>query len=117
MSKLLIPYDSEIYDAFIKDGVNKKTSMAFANMFGFIKGKNEMDKEVRSRMEEIGLLTPENTIIMEDIESSIEWLLMSQCYEGKMERFKDKDGIFKFKNTEKGNKEAIRVIRRLAKNV
>lgn len=117
MSKMLIPYDSEMYDSFIKDGVAKKTAMAFANMFGFIKGKNEMDKEVRARMEEIGLLTPENEILMEDFESGMEWLLITQCYEGKIERIRDTDCIFKYRNTEKGNKEAIKIIRRLAKNV
>ena len=116
MSKLLIPYDSEMYDAFLKDGVSKKTSMAFANLFGFIKGKNEMDKEVRARMEEIGLLTPENEILMDNIEDGLEWTLMTACYEGKIERMKE-DGVFKYKNTEKGNKEAIKTIRRLAKNV
>lgn len=111
----LLPCDSEMFDAFTKDGVKKETAIAFSNLFAFLKGTGELDTEVRAKMEEIELLTPENEIIMENIEDSLEWILMTACYEGKIRRKKDKDGVFKYQNTKQGNKEAIKIIRKLSK--
>lgn len=108
--------DEIMYKAFLKDGVSDETSRAFAHLFASIQGRCELENFLREKFEAIGLLDPDGeTIYMENIEDSLEWILMTACFEGKIER-KLEGGVFKYRNTELGNQEAIKVIQDLVKD-
>ena len=109
--------DEEMYRSFIKDGVSDDTSRAFAHLFAFIEGRCELENYLREKFERIGLLDPDGeTIHMENVEDSIEWILLTACFEGKIERsFNKERDCFQYKNTELGNAEAMKLIKELSK--
>ena len=106
-----------MYRGFIKDGVNDDTSRAFGHLFAYFQGRCDLENYLREKFERIGLLDPDGeTIHMEDVESSLEWILLTSCFEGKIERsWNEKKKCFQYKNTDLGNAEAIRLIKDLTK--
>ena len=107
--------DEQAKKNFEKEGVKSDTAFAFAHLFAFIEGKTDLEPHFREKFEEMGLLTPENELRMDEIESDLEWILLTSIYEGKIERvFDETEKCFKYKNTEIGNAEAIKMIRELA---
>lgn len=109
--------DEEMYRSFVKDGVNDDTSRAFGHLFAYFQGRCELENYLREKFEKIGLLDPDDeTIKMEDVDSSLEWILLTACFEGKIERgWNEKKKCYQYKNTEFGNAEAIKMIKKMAK--
>ena len=107
--------DETMYKGFLDEGVNDDTARAFGHFFAYAQGKCNLENYLREKFEKIGLLDPYGeTIHMEDIESSLEWLLLVQCFEGKIERiWSEKEQVFKYRNTKLGEAEAIQTLRRL----
>lgn len=102
-------YNQDMYEAFINDGLDKTVAMAFGNFFGWIKGENEIDVTVRARLEDIGVLTPENDILVENFDDGMEWILIAMVYEGLLERrFNKEKDCYEYKNTEKGHQAAMK---------
>ena len=111
--------DEQMYQSFLKEGVKDDTARAFGHFFAYAGGRCDLENYLREKFEKIGLLDPDGeTIHMEDPESSIEWILLVQVFEGKLERmWIEKEKCFKYKNTPEGEAEAIRLIKELSNNV
>lgn len=109
--------DEVFYQSFRKEGVKDDTARAFAHFFAYAQGRCDLEYYLRDKFEEIGLLDPDGvTIHMENVEDSIEWILLTQCFEGLIKRkWYEKEQCFKYQNTDEGNAEAIRIIKRLSK--
>ncbi len=108
--------DESTLRAFEKEGVKHDTSYAFAHLFAFIQGNTKLESPFREKFEEIGLVTPENDLLMDDMESNLEWILLTQVYDGLLIRkYDEKDECFKYQNSEQGNVEAVRLIKELSK--
>jgi len=111
--------DEQMYKSFLKDGVKDDTARAFGHFFAFADGRCELENYLREKFEAIGLLDPDGvTIHMDNPEDSIEWIMLVQVFEGKIERmWNEKKQCFQYKNTPDGEAEAIRLIKELSKNV
>lgn len=108
--------DEEFYQSLVKDGVKDDTARAFGHFFAYAGGKCDLENYLRERFEKIGLLDPDGeTIHMDDVEDSLEWMLLTQCFEGMMEKsWHEKEKCFKYSNTDLGNAQAIKLIKELS---
>lgn len=97
-------YDPETYKAFRYEmDASESTAMAFANFFGWIQKKNNLDPDVRGRMEEIGMINPEGEIMIEEWNDPKEWYLIRMCYDGTIKRRYDRETkSIKYKITQRG---------------
>lgn len=109
--------DEQMYQSFLKEGVKDDTARAFGHFFAFASGKCDLENYLREKFEAIGLLDPDGkTIHIENPDDSIEWILLVQVFEGKLERrWNEKKKCFQYKNTPEGEDEAIRLIKELSK--
>ena len=109
--------DEEMTNAFKKEGFKDDTSRAFGHFFAYAQGRCDLENYLREKFEEIGLLDPDGeTIHMEDVESTLEWVLLGSVFEGKLIRKWNKEKeCFTYQNSEIGNMEARKLIQELSK--
>lgn len=109
---MTVKIDEQTLKNFEKEGIDYQTSFAFAHLFSWLNDETKLESPFRERFEEIGLVTPEDKLVMDDIDDDIEWLLLANIYNGDVRReWSDKEKCFLYTTTQQGSLKASEIIK------